>query len=164
MPKISRRKSKLKSSQGSIVIWKKVMIVSLPILLFLFIINQSQGSVLGVSDFIGKKTNSLSPKPTGACKPTKISSITFSSSCDDKLGFQKVTYTCGDGTSSSISSTSCGNPQALFEKVMKACNKGSKCKPSMQKPNGTQNQNKGNMQRGGQQDQEQGQDEQESEN
>ncbi len=158
MPKITRRKSsKPKSSGSTIVLWKKIMIVSLPALLFLFVLNQSQGSVLGVSDFIGKKTSNLSPKPSGACKPTKISSITFSSSCDEKMGFQKVTYTCGDGTSSSISSSSCGNPQQLFEKVMKACNKNTKCKPQVQKQNNNQQNGKGNMQRGGQHQQNQNQ-------
>lgn len=170
MPKVTRRKSKPKSSGSTLVIWKKVTIIALPVLLFLFVLNQSQGSVLGVSDFIGKKTNNLSPKPSGTCKPTKITSITFSSSCDDKMGFQKVAYTCADGTSSTISNTSCGNPQQLFEKVMKACNAKSKCKPSvskMPKPSGSENQRGGMMggQRGGQQDQGQGpQEESESEN
>lgn len=155
MPKVTRRKSKPKSSPGVVVAyWKKVTIVALPALLFLFIVNQSNGSVLGISDFVNKKaTVSTSPKNNSNCKPTKINSITFSSPCNEKLGFQKVTYSCADGASSSISSTTCGNPQQLFEKVMKACNKNSKCKPQMQKQNGNQQgqSEKGNMQRGNQQ-------------
>ena len=135
MPKSRKISKKNKSLWAKIAALFAVLFVTAWVLM-----PKGEDSVLGVSTsnlFGANKTSGTGTGGQTGCKPM-LSAISFSNPCivkGSEPGFKNVTYTCGDGTIGSSTST-CLQPQQAFEKAGKTCSKKSNCKPP--KISGTQ--------------------------